>query len=289
MNKRLFAGLLLAAPLCAQFTGFSKEDLIKYTPLNPYPRLPDGRPNAPEALWKRLAPASTEDVWGVFWRGYRSQFVPGWVQTHDDKVLLGRVFTVQYMPVRPEIAMIVEPDVRNFGKVSNSNQRVIDMLQPGDVLVVDLYGKVDGGTFVGDNLARSIWLTTGNGFIVNGGVRDRQALDHIVAPIYARGWSPTVYEDVMITGINVPVRLGDVTVMPGDIAFGDKTGLTFIPQHLLKQVVEFAESQVLKDAWTEEKMLSHKYKSRDVYPAPTTPELKKDYEEWLAKHKKQQE
>ena len=43
------------------------------------------------------------------------------------------------------------------------NQTAIDMLQPGDVLVVDLFGKTDGGTIVGDNLFYYIMKTTKSG------------------------------------------------------------------------------------------------------------------------------
>ncbi|MEO7652773.1 MAG: RraA family protein, partial [Bryobacteraceae bacterium] len=96
---------------------------------------------------------------------------------------MGRVFTTQYMPVRPECVDAIEPDRKSYGKYSQSNQRVIDMLQPGDVLVVDLFGKVESGAFLGDNLARAIRIATGNGFIVNGGVRDLQGLVRIGVPI----------------------------------------------------------------------------------------------------------
>ena len=43
-------------------------------------------------------------------------------------------------------------------------------LQPGDVIVVDLFGKIDSGTFVGDKLAYYIWKTTGTGMVVGTGV-----------------------------------------------------------------------------------------------------------------------
>ena len=43
------------------------------------------------------------------------------------------------------------------------------MLQPGDVLVVDLYGKKEGGTIVGDNLFYYIMKATkGGGLVVDG-------------------------------------------------------------------------------------------------------------------------
>ena len=44
------------------------------------------------------------------------------------------------------------------------------MLGPNDVIVVDLFGKIDGGTFVGGKLAYYIWKTTGAGMVVDGGM-----------------------------------------------------------------------------------------------------------------------
>jgi regulator of RNase E activity RraA len=284
MKKAMLALAVLGAPLWAQFSGFGREELIKYTPTNPYERFPDGRPKVPDGLLQRLQKASSEEVWAGLLT-YRSQWVGDWKLTHPEKVLAGRVFTAQWMPARPEFELLVQPDNKSFGKWTSSNQRVIDMLQPGDALVVDLFGKIDGGVFVGDNLTRAIYLATGNGFVVNGSLRDQQGIGRIEAPVYCRGFSPTVWLDVMLTGINVPVRIGDVTVMPGDAAFGDREGVTFIPPHMLEKVVTMAEEAELHDEWTELKMNTRKYKSRDVYPVPATPELKKEYEEWRAKRK----
>lgn len=271
-------------PLWAQLAGFSKKELIQYTPLNPFERFADGRPKAPGALIKRLEGASSEEVWGGLTRsGYRSQFDGGWKALHTDKVLVGRVFTAQYMPVRPEFVDSIEPDKKSYGKYSQSNERVIDMLQPGDVLVVDLFGKVENGAFLGDNLARAIRIATGNGFLINGGVRDLQGLERIGVPIYSRGYSPTVYQDVMLTGINVPIRIGDVTVMPGDIVFGDREGVSFIPPHVLEKVADYAEWAQIKDEWTEMKMNTRKYKSLELYPSPPDPVLQKEFEAYLKK------
>ena len=69
------------------------------------------------------------------------------------KKLVGRAVTVQFMPVRADVESVVQADAKARGLARLNNQTIIDMLGPGDVIVVDLFGKVDGGTFVGDNLA----------------------------------------------------------------------------------------------------------------------------------------
>ncbi len=69
--------------------------------------------------------------------------------------------------------------------------------------------------------------------------------------------------------------------MPGDVVLGDRTGLIFIPPHLVEEIVRQAEITHIHDEWTKNKFLTGKYKASDLYPSPEKPELKKEYEEYL--------
>ena len=153
------------------------------------------------------------------------------------------------------------------------------------VIVVDLFGKVENGTFVGDNLATAIYVATRTGIVIDGAVRDREGIQPIGMPAYVRGFHPTAIGNVMLTGINVPIRVGGVTVMPGDVVFGDNEGVTFVPPHLVQRVVERSEVTQLHDVWTKEKLKTGQYKSSEIYSSPRDPALKKEYEEWLAREK----
>jgi regulator of RNase E activity RraA len=82
----------------------------------------------------------------------------------------------------------------------------------------------------------------------------------------------------MLTGFNVPIRIGNATVMPGDIAFGDKTGVYFIPPQLVEEVLKRAADTKIHDDWTKAKFREGKYKSSDIYGRPHAPELIKEYE-----------
>ena len=62
------------------------------------------------------------------------------------------------------------------------------------------------------------------GLVVDGSVRDLKGLSQIPMPAYFRQAHPTAISQVMISGINVPVRIGGVTVMPGDLVVGDREG-----------------------------------------------------------------
>ena len=269
-----------SAPLFAQLSGFSKEDLIKYTADVPYERFDDGRPKVPDNFIEALKNSSSEMVWGPLRQaGFNNQWSGDWQLIHPEMKLVGRVFTAQYMPLRPDVDDVIEADAKAKGLASR-NQRVIDMLQPGDVLVVDMFGKIEEGTFVGDNLAAAVHAATGNGFVINGSVRDLDGIYPQGFPAYVKGFHVSAIGNVMLTGVNVPIRIGETTVMPGDIVLGDREGLTFIPAKVAADVAKASKVTELHDIWTKEKFATGKYKSSDLYPRPSDPALIKEFETW---------
>lgn len=287
MRKLALLCLLAAAPLAAQLTVLTRDQLVKLTPQNPFERFEDGRPKVPEDWMKRLEPSSSEETWGELRQaGYANQWEGRFRILHPEKKLIGRAVTAQFMPVRPDLNDLINATAKAAGMLANSqNQRVIDMLQEGDVVVVDLFGKIEQGTFVGDNLATAIWVATKRGMIIDGAVRDLEGIQPLGMPAYIRGVHPTALGNVMLMGINVPVRIGSTTVMPGDVIFGDNEGVTFIPPHMVQRVVERSEVTQLHDVWTKEKLQTGKYKSSEIYSTPRDPALRKEYQDWLAKEK----
>ena len=270
-----------SAQLFGQLSGFSKEDLIKYTADAPFERFEDGRPKVPDQYIEALKNSSSEMVYGPLRRaGFTNQWVDGWKLLQPDKKLVGRVFTAQFMPVRKDVNDIIEADALGEGKKISNNQRVINKLQPGDVLVVDLFGKIEEGTFVGDNLAAAVFAASGNGFVIDGAVRDLDGIIPQGMPGYVRGFHVSALADVMLTGINIPVRIGNTTVMPGDIVLGDREGLTFIPASAIADVARSSKLTELHDVWTKAKFATGNYQSSDLYPKPSDPKLLKEFEEW---------
>ena len=63
--------------------------------------------------------------------------------------------------------------------------------------------------------------------------------------------------------------------------FGDREGLTFIPPHLIENILNEAEITHIHDEWTKAKLLTGKYKSSELYPSPADPVLKREYEAYL--------
>jgi 4-hydroxy-4-methyl-2-oxoglutarate aldolase len=291
MRIRIFAPLLMAVAslsgLHAQIYTLTRDQLVKMTAENPYERFPDGRPKVPDALLEKAKGLSIEEVWAVLPRkGYKWQLAGSGLHImHPEKKLVGRAVTVQFMPMRPDLAKIANPDTGG-PRISPHQGLLIDKLQPGDVPVVDLFGKVEGGTIVGDNLATAIWNATHTGLVVDGAIRDLEGIFPIGMPVYYRGVHPSAldYQSVTLTGINIPVKIGEATVMPGDVVFGDRGGLYFIPPALLKDILDQAETTHIHDEWTKLKLDTGKYKSSDIYPSPHDPELKKEYQEYLKAH-----
>ena len=280
----LLALLLLAAPAMGQIFKLTPEQLAQYTSKNPYERFPDGRPKVPDALLDKVRGLSCEEILGIAGRGYPNQYADGFELLHPGKKLVGRAVTVQLMWARADVreALAAEWQAKGGGKPL-SNQTVIDMLQPGDVLVADLGGDVSAGGLIGDNLAYYIWKTTGAGFVIDGAIRDLEGIANFDMAGYFRAATPDWTKGMMVTGINVPVRIGKATVMPGDVVFGDREGVYFIPPHLVQDIVDEADITHIHDVWTKLKFDEGKYKSSDIYSRPSDPALQKEYEEYLRK------
>jgi 4-hydroxy-4-methyl-2-oxoglutarate aldolase len=269
----------------AQLLSLTKEELIEYTSQNPFERFPDGRPKVPDQLIQRARDLSAEEIFAVLPpKGFRNQYEDEFKVLHPGKKMVGRAFTVQFMPMRPDVEATMAGKAKAKGISRLNNQVAIDMLQPGDVLVVDLNGKKEDGTIVGDNLFYYVMKATkGGGLVVDGSIRDLEGISEMDMPAYFRYAHPSYIANVMLTGINVPVRIGKVTVMPGDLVVGDQEGVYFIPPQLVTQVVDNADTIHIHDEWTRKKFDEGKYKSSEIYSTPKDPELKKEYQEYLKK------
>jgi regulator of RNase E activity RraA len=277
------ASLLCADAASAQLFQWTPEQLIKYTNKNPYERFPDGRPKVPDDMLERLRGLIAEEVQAVLpGKGFPNQFESrdGWRVLQPDQKMVGRVVTIQFMPLRGDIVEVDEADAKAKGSSAARNQTAIDMLQPGDVIVADVFGA--NWNFVGNKLAHYIKTTTNNGMIVDGGIYWLERIAETGMQAYYKNSFPTQGMRVMVTGINIPVRIGKALVMPGDAVLADREGLWFIPPHMVKEVVESGEMSKARDEWTLAMLASGKYTSRQIY-GPLTPELQKLRDEYVFK------
>ncbi len=285
----LLTALLAAVlPLQAQLGTFDKEKRVNITSKWTGARAEDGRPLVPDDVLKRLRTATAEEAWGVLrGEGYHYQFTGDWqVINPGAERMVGRVVTAQFMPVRPDMNDMINQKGAEEGRVSRGqNSWVIDTLQPGDILVVDMFGKIKDGTFAGDNLATAIYTKSKNGLVVNGSVRDVSGISEIKGfRAYVKGVDPSAIKDVMMVGINVPIRIGETTILPGDIMVSDPEGLTFIPPHLAGKVADSSERIQLRDKWGHQMLREGKYTPGQI-DTKWTPEMDKEFEAWAAKER----
>ena len=274
----------LILPAHAQLDLFSKEQRVEFTPEWHGERFPDGRPNVSDSVLTRLKDVTADEAWDVLQdAGYRNQFESGWKVVNPGPRLVGRVVTAVFMPHRPDVDSVIRANGKKENRIGDENSWIIDILKPGDVLVVDLFGKIRYGTIVGDNLATAIYAKSHNGLIVNGAIRDVTGIQEIPGfQCYVRGVDPSALENVMLTGINVPIRIGEVTVMPGDIAIGDPEGITFVPPQLAEKLADETEMDHLVDEWGHTMLREGKYTPGQI-DAKWTKQMVEEFNTWLEK------
>lgn len=280
----LGAALALTAPAYSQLDLFSKEQRVEFTPEWHGDRFPDGRPNVPDDVLSRLKDVTADEAWDLLQdAGYRNEFEDGWKVINPGQRLVGRVVTAVFMPRRPDVDSVIKSNGKREHRIGDENSWIIDILKPGDVLVVDLFGKIRYGTIIGDNLATAIFSKSHNGLIVNGAIRDVTGIQDIPGfQVYTRGVDPSALENVMLTGINVPIRIGDVTVMPGDIAIGDPEGVTFVPPQLAQKLADDTEMDHLIDEWGHSILREGKYTPGQI-DAKWTKQMIEEFNAWLEK------
>lgn len=264
----------------------SPEELIEYTPEWEGERFADGRPKAPDDILERMRNVSITQAWGVIrGPGYNWQYEDGWICTHPGQVLVGRALTAMYMPRRPVMRQVMEEKGERAGCIGDQISWPIDMLVPGDVYVADVFGKIDQGAVIGDNLATAIYANSGNGVVHDASVRDIDGIQELPNfTSFVRGFHPTFASPtIMLTGVNCPVRIGGATVMPGDVVLGRDDGVVFIPPHLAEQVVKTSELISLRDRFGKQRLAEGKYTPGQIDTRWSDP-IEEDFSRWLESH-----
>jgi regulator of RNase E activity RraA len=264
----------------------AKEELIEYTREWTGERFPDGRPRVPDDVLERIKDVTITQAWGVLRGvGYEWQYEGNWTCTHPGQTLVGRALTAAYMPRRPAIRKLMEEKGARCGCIGDQISWPIDMLVPGDVYVADVYGKIEEGPIIGDNLSTAIFANSGNGVVHDAAVRDIEGIKAMPGfTSFVRGWHPTYASPtIMLMGVNTPVRIGGVTVMPGDVVLGKNEGVIFIPPHLAEKVVKTSELIQLRDVFGKTRLTEGNYPPGQI-DTRWTDEIEADFSRWLEAH-----
>ncbi|MBH54858.1 MAG: dimethylmenaquinone methyltransferase [Opitutaceae bacterium] len=274
----------------AQMSMYTAEQRTLFTSAWEGERFDDGRPKVPDSILERMKNVTAEEAWSVIYRegGFKDHFEGDWKEFNaSPDRLVGRVVTALFLPTRPDVRAVVDAQGKAEKRSGTGhNSWVIDTLQPGDVLVVDMSGY----NFLGDRLANAIYGKSQNGIVIEGGLRDLSGIQAIEGfKGYVRRFHPSAVtrggvRNTMLMGMNVPIRIGDTTVMPGDIVLGDPEGLMFIPPQLAEKVVGSSEDVRRRDQWSA-LMLQQGTYSPGQLDTTWTDEIEADFAKWAEQHK----
>lgn len=273
--------LFLSAIVQAQT--ISREEMIFLTSEWEGERFEDGRPKVPAELLERVKNIAIEEAWGVLRNeGYHNQFEGNWQMIHQDVPMAGRALTAMYMPSRPDIQENIVDRGHEEGRIGAANSWPIDMLTEGDIYIADGFGKIVDGTLIGDNLGNAIYANSKNGVIFDGSLRDLEGLEKIEGfNAYVRGWDPSYIQNMMLMGLNTPIRIGRAIVMPGDVVLAKREGVIFIPAHLAEKVVTTAEFISMRDHFGHQRLREGKYTPGQI-DGRWSDEIKQDFLQWVS-------
>lgn len=124
---------------------------------------------------------------------------------------------------------------------------------PGDVLVVDAKGYLEAGPW-GDVLTCAAQERGLAGLVIDGAVRDSRDIIAAGFPVFARGLSIKGTTKAVPGRVNVPIRVGGVTVEPGDVMLGDADGLVCVPAGQVQGALAAAEDRAAKESGFRERI-----------------------------------
>jgi RraA family protein len=116
------------------------------------------------------------------------------------------------------------------------------LAQPGDVIVVNGQGD-ESRALIGELMAERAKATGIAGFVIDGAVRDAEAIGEIEFPVFARAVTPAGPYKHGPGHLGRTVAVGGVAVAPGDIVVGDADGVVIVPLADAAQVLQSAEDK----------------------------------------------
>ena len=97
---------------------------------------------------------------------------------------------------------------------------------------------------------------------------------------WIKGSDPSAIDQIMLTSINAPIRIGRATVLPGDVVLAKKYGVMFIPAHLVEDFVQSAEITALRDKFGHQMLIEKKYLPGQI-DSKWTEDIYNDFWNWL--------
>jgi 5-oxopent-3-ene-1,2,5-tricarboxylate decarboxylase / 2-hydroxyhepta-2,4-diene-1,7-dioate isomerase len=228
-------------------------------------------------LFDKLMRVGLESAWSlVTAEGYPQNFINELSPLKANTRMVGRARTMRYLPNRK--------DVRDklYAAGPQLNYKSAEEAQPGDVLVFDAGGETRAGVSGGVTTVRFL-VRGGAGLVIDGAMRDVPELEAMPIQTYMRrGHASSVAPLMMSVDYQVPVRIGSVTVIPGDILVGESTGILVIPAAIAEKIADKALEHDEQEEFQRELLL----KGESIFGVyPMNDATRKRFEEWRGKRK----
>ena len=187
-------------------------------------------------------------------------------------VMVGRARTLRFLPLREDLVKA------QYASVSDRPHRdAIESIEPGEILVIDACGSFEAGV-VGDMFTRRVKERGGTGIVIDGSVRDLSTIRSVALPLFCKGMHGAgIGRALMSADYQVPVRLGNTAVLPGDVLLGDQDGVVVIPPSEVEALVTFGIEHEVQERFTRMK-LAEGYALERAYPPDA--HLRPEYLKW---------
>jgi 4-hydroxy-4-methyl-2-oxoglutarate aldolase len=131
----------------------------------------------------------------------------------------------------------------------------LHLAQPGDVLIVGGSPKGDAALW-GELMSLSAQSKGLAGTIIDGPVRDPLEIRTVGYPVFCRDINPSRATKETYGRINVPVRVGTISISPQDIVLADANGIVSIPRDRVREAVQLASDVARKEGKIKDEILS---------------------------------
>ncbi|GAA5190679.1 dimethylmenaquinone methyltransferase [Rugosimonospora acidiphila] len=209
--------------------------------------------------------------------GVRRTFVDGPRPMVPGSRVVGAALTLQFMPQREDVASgLAQEQVERHTAL----WAVLEAVRPGDVLVVQAYGSAFTGC-LGDMLVRYFQRRGGAGIVVDGRIRDAERVRRLGLPIWCTGYTPhyASQSELFPWAYEVPVAVGGVLCLPGDLVVADDDGAVVVPRRKVGEVVAKARDH---EEWERFSRLRIDEGAALADYYPLDPAHRGEYEAWRA-------
>lgn len=159
--------------------------------------------------------------------GYYHQFLPQEIAPiREDDKLAGRAMTAIMIDV-------FSPQKKPFGLLTEA----LDQLEEDEVYIAS--GGLMRCAYWGELLTTAAKVRKAAGAVINGFCRDSPQVQEQNFSVFCRGrYAQDSSVRTQVVEFRCQIEVGQVTILPGDIIFGDCDGVLVIPQAIAGEVVE---------------------------------------------------